>query len=259
LFSAETGVGFGTLAIDALHTLNLGLFQKLVAKVLWTLLLRNAWGVAAASGGRMNQEELVGNGCLRLRADLWAWYAEQERANPGERLARLSDLSVKTLGDAAAVCTRTKAAETRPLVHFCAWLVGRYREALPPDNPALAPAAVALSDFATMLRQVPRVLGPEHVQALHDGLKRYVALAIRAGIPLTPKVHLAMHLVHRSAPYTGLAPAPSLTPGAAARRASRMGDRALGQAPSLGCSRAPRAQSEERRHGRPAVLRDLSG
>lgn len=202
LFCAETGIGIHTIAIDTLHTLNLGLYQKFVARVWWTLLLNDAWGVAHAAGGRRNVDELVQNGVRRLRQDLFAWYDARARASPGSRFSRLADLTVKTLGDQHAVCVRTKAAETRPLVEFCVDLLGRFPEAVPADRSALLPAGRELARLIGVLRGSARVLRPSELQGMHDALKRYAVLSVRAGIPQIPKLHLAMHLAHRTAALT---------------------------------------------------------
>ena len=59
LLDPEIGVGLGTFAIDTLHTLNLGIYQKFLAKAWWTLVAADAWGVLPQMGGRRNIEELA--------------------------------------------------------------------------------------------------------------------------------------------------------------------------------------------------------
>ena len=51
LFDPALGIGLGTMAIDALHTLSLGIYQKLVAKVCWTLIQADVWGTRSGAGG----------------------------------------------------------------------------------------------------------------------------------------------------------------------------------------------------------------
>jgi len=198
LFDRAIGVGLATFGIDSLHTLHLGIYQKLVARVWWLLLLQDAWGVAAQAGGRANQEELVANGALRLRRALFEWYVEWDAAHPGAPANRLTDLTLKTLGERDALCVRTKAAETRPLLHFCAHLCRRHRAVVDREAPALRPAVVELTRFSEMVRSLPRVLRPLHTQLLHDCLKRYARLSLDAGVPPVPKLHLALHLVQRT-------------------------------------------------------------
>ena len=208
LFDAALGVGLESIGVDVLHTLHLGVFQKLVAKAWWTLLLRDAWGVAGAAGGRANQDELVANGCLRLRRALFDWYDELDARSPGLKVNRLTDLVVKTLGDQHACQIRTKAAETRPLLAFTADLLARHAAVLPPAADALPAAARELAHFADIVRTLPQVLSAPAAQALHDSLKRYMVLADRAGVPRIPKLHLAMHMVHRTLPASSPFPRP---------------------------------------------------
>lgn len=202
LFDDALGLTLDVIGIDTLHTLNLGLYQKLAAKVFWTLILRDAWGVAPAAGGRVNQEELIANGCLRLRHDLNTWYAQWEAAHPGVLLNKIDDFVPKLLGDRDEIRLKTKAAETRPLVHFSVWLTEHFSAKLA-DAPFLRPAAQELARFSDLLRSAPRRTPPAAVQALHDSLKRYIILAKRAEVPEIPKLHLAMHLVHRTTRSTG--------------------------------------------------------
>lgn len=199
LFAPETGVGLHSFGIDILHTLNLGIYQKLVARVWWALILADAWEVGELAGGRRNIDELTSNSAIRLRRDLFAWYGEFEAANPGVRVNRLSDLVVKTLGSREQLSIKTKAAETRPLLHFCAWLLARYGHKLSSlADQALGPASLELARFSELIRTCPDVPPPRRVQELHDAIKRYVVLAARAAVPPTPKLHLALHLVNRT-------------------------------------------------------------
>ena len=191
------GMGIEIFAVDTLHTLNLGVYQKMVAKVFWSLLARDIFYVAQAAGGRANMDETIQNGVLRLRLDLQTWYDSYD-AQHGVKLNRLDELTIKTLGDRHALTIHCKAAVARPLVLYAADLVQRFAHKLPADEAALVPAARTLAQFSDLVRSVPQSTPPEQVQQLHDLLKRYIVLADRAGIPAIPKLHLAMHLVHRT-------------------------------------------------------------
>lgn len=194
------GIGIETLAVDTLHTLNLGIYQKMVARVWWLLLTLDVFEVANAAGGRANMDETVQNGILRLKLDLVTWYDTWEAGHPGVRLNRIEDLTVKTLGDRHGLMINAKAAVTRPLVLHAADLVERFAHRLSPEDKMLVPAARTLANFSELLRTAPQEVPPERTQLLLDTLKRYIVLAARAGIPPIPKLHLSMHLVHRTAP-----------------------------------------------------------
>ena len=198
LFDPALGIGLDTLGVDTLHCLHLGVYKKLVAKVFWTLLLGDAWNVAEAAGGRRNQEELVANGLLGLKAELLAWYASWETAHPGIKLNRITDLNVKVLGARDACATSTKAAETRPLVLFCAVIAERHRNAIPVESAELPQAAGALARFSELVRTCAVIPEPAHMGHLVETLKLYVATSLRAGVPPIPKLHLTLHLVERS-------------------------------------------------------------
>lgn len=198
LLNPALGIGINSFAVDILHTLNLGVYQRMVAKSWWVLLLSDAFGVSAAAAGRRNVEELVANGVPKLRDALKAWYAAFEAAHPGVTVNKLEELTVKTLGDRDGLMIKAKAAQTRPLVRFTADLLAARRAAIPEEHAAIVPAAAALADFADLLRTVPKAVPLQDVQRLMDLLKRYIFLADRGGIPPIPKVHLAMHLIHRT-------------------------------------------------------------
>ena len=182
----------------------MGVYAKFVGKAYWSLLLADAWQVAGAAGGRRNQEELVATGLLRLRYDLFAWYDRWEAAHPGVKLNRVKDLTSSDIGASEAAGMRTKAAETKPLVLHCVDVLGRLGGCLPEDRSALVPAAQALADFSNRIRTVSaRPTGPQ-TQGLVDSLKRFLVLVPHCGIEPTPKMHLALRLVHGTARCGGL-------------------------------------------------------
>ena len=204
LFDPALGMGLGTLGVDTLHCLHLGIYKKFAAKAFWTLLLGDAWDLSDAAAGRRNQEELVANGLLALKSELIAWYESWEAEHLGIKLNRIADLNVHTLGDRDKCALSTKAAETRPLVLFCAVLTQRHQNAI--HHPDLVVAAGALARFSELIRTCPVLPPPAHLGNLVESLKTYVVTSIRAGVPPTPKLHLALHLVERSEPSNSFSP-----------------------------------------------------
>ena len=93
---------------------------------------------------------------------------------------------------------KTKAAETRPLVLFCEWLLERYGNALKGDEASLLPACKALVQFIELMRASPQRLNASQRQGMHDCFKRYLLLSKKAGVHQTPKAHLAMHMLDRT-------------------------------------------------------------
>lgn len=195
LFAADIGISSESLAIDTLHTLNLGIFQKFVAKVWWMLLLSDAFHVAGSLGNRHNQQELVATGTLRLRHELMTWYPQYQNENPTSTFSRLSDLVVTTLGDRDKQNIRTKAAETRPLISFCKHLLAKF-EVSAAERPLIG-ACDELLRFIDVMKRSPRRMHPSQTQELFDTMKRYFVLAKAGGVVDIPKVHLTMHMAHR--------------------------------------------------------------
>lgn len=198
LFGGEVGITLDTFGVDVLHTLNLGIYQKFLGRAWWALVTNDAFGVLPMMGGRKNQEELATYTMDKLKVELKKFYEAFEAANPGVKVNRVQDLSLKTLGSRDSCALHTKAAETRPLLRFTADLLAQRRGCLPASDEALVPAAEALARFAEGLRVLPRQAPAQMRVQLMNQLVRYVALAKEAGVPETPKLHLAMHLVHRS-------------------------------------------------------------
>ena len=148
------------------------MYQRFLGTAWWALIAADAWQVLPQMGGRRNLEELALNSVGHLKRALWAYYDDFHRDNPGVALNRLEELTVKTLGSKDSAALNTKAAETRPLLRFTALLLADKRAFLTEREAALVPAADALARFAETLRQ-------------------------EAGGAPTPKLHLALHLVHR--------------------------------------------------------------
>lgn len=162
LFAGDIGVSIDSLAIDTLHTLNLGLYQKFVATVWWALLLSDAFNVAGSLGNRNNQAELVATGCLRLRHELMTWYKQYQREHPTSSFSKLTDLVVKTLGDRDKQNIKTKAAETRPLISFCKYLLAKF--VVPAASLPLVGACDELLRFIAVMKRSPRRMSPSQIQ-----------------------------------------------------------------------------------------------
>ena len=75
--------------IDGLHTLNLGVLQRYVVRVFWSLINANSWYV----GGP--QDVLRAQSVSLLRSMLMDWYATQKHRG----FTEVQDLSLAMLGD----------------------------------------------------------------------------------------------------------------------------------------------------------------
>ena len=83
----------------------------------------------------------------------------------------LEPFTVQTLGEQAHMQVKDKAAETRPLVLFCAWLLERYGHALKGDEVSLLPACKALVQFIELMRASPQRLNASQRQGMHDSFQ----------------------------------------------------------------------------------------
>ena len=79
-----------------------------------------------------NRESLVANSVQRMRSLLPQFYRMWHEQFPLDRTSELSDLSERNLGANAAIrTTRTKTAETRPLLPYTSWLIQQHPNRLP--------------------------------------------------------------------------------------------------------------------------------
>ena len=114
------------------------------------------------------------------------------------RFSRLGAFTVKTLGEQAHMQVNTKAAETRPLVLFCAWLLERYGHALKRDAVSLLPACKALVQFIELMRASPQRLNASQRQGMHDSCKTVLGVEQEGWSAPDAKAHLAMHMLDRT-------------------------------------------------------------
>ena len=78
LFDIE-GVGMYTLAIDLLHSWQLGPLQRFIAFCLMFMLKAKVWGKEVPG---LTAEESRQIGILRLRAELWIYYRQEKKRDP---------------------------------------------------------------------------------------------------------------------------------------------------------------------------------
>ena len=75
LFSARIGVDCSRLAIDAMHTVYLGVAATWIADSIWMLINANAWAVPTP----VPDSELYEKSALYFKNDLFSWYRARER------------------------------------------------------------------------------------------------------------------------------------------------------------------------------------
>jgi len=145
LFSRSLGVTpTSSLALDTLHTLNLGVMQLYCRHVLWRLLNASTWGPFEATA----HERLV-TACLSLRAELWSWHEERARAFPAENLTRLTPSMLGTPSDPKL---KVKGAECWTFLLFLLAMVEKYKHKLGGDWAALHEAGRCLERLVLTMR-----------------------------------------------------------------------------------------------------------
>ena len=99
---------------------------------------------------------------LRLRTELWQYYAEDPESRSENRLQQLT---VKMMGTNKHKKLKTKAAETKHLLPFVAHLIDLHQQALGVEIAHKMAAAVAeLQRFIRVMDTSPRVLSQEAAQ-----------------------------------------------------------------------------------------------
>ena len=124
LFNAATGVSVGRcLQVDWLHTLSLGVFQEFLAFLFAHMMyVDNVWRVAGPP------ETILRVSVKRLEAELFSWYATEERA--GRIHTRVQCLAAGMFGSRAAPKCKLHGAETNGVLTFSLALLNKYADQL---------------------------------------------------------------------------------------------------------------------------------
>ena len=151
----------------------------------------------------IKKKQKLGEG--RIRAALFSWY-QDNNVKPSERLL---DFNLKMIGNdmdasdseayAHPGCSASlKAAETGYLAKFGLDYLQRMGDGVPFKD-ALITAGTAALTFWELLHNAPDVVPLETCQVLFDKMQCFVCHYSDAGLNQTPKLHMLMHLVHRTA------------------------------------------------------------
>ena len=193
LMDEAIGITVETLMIDVLHTLYLhGVYARFCAVLFYALLRGDAWRV----GGVDREEVLLKRGITRLRADLFTWY----NAVSGRKdIYKLQDLTLGMLGKRGAPEMTTHGAETGTLMEFAVFLANEKRAFLPAaTREAWLLASRSLLRYHEIMRTGPQKFTDGQHSEFVNAFRRYIVYSKLAGVPPTPKLHLAMHSTHRA-------------------------------------------------------------
>jgi len=192
LFSRRSHIGPESLCGDELHTLHLGVFADFVLAVLWCCLNNDVWSLRRPGEA---EDAYLQRACLRLRAEIFAWYKAEKARTPETPLYELQDVDIGLIRDKKGKPRLdAKAAQTGTLLLFAVHATRAYLSTVP-RGPALAAAGDCLVTYLRITRSRPLTLGPEDRQALVNAALGYLARRKAAGVPWKPKCRLLLHLV----------------------------------------------------------------
>jgi len=188
LFDEHLGIGLQSLAVDVMHSLNLGVMQEFVAWVFQSVITQNAYGIMPS----MSAAERTHISVQRLLSDILRWYT----SHADRDFTRISNLTLKMLGSKLKPRCKTKAAETEGLVFFSVWLLEQHAARLA-FGKVLLDAGQRLTSLVIMLRSCPAMPAPTMVQDMLDTYRMHCSLMREVGAPFKPKHHSSIHLIAR--------------------------------------------------------------
>jgi hypothetical protein len=112
------GVTLDCYGVDKMHSWVLGPCQQFVASVMHFCLLADVWDFQRF--GWMNAAEVNQLGLLRIKSEMWIYYARKRSVDADfkKRVSSIWNLTLKMLGPAHNPCLGAKASETQGLVEF---------------------------------------------------------------------------------------------------------------------------------------------
>lgn len=124
-----------SLAVDSLHTYNLGVVQAFCKVAVWKVLGGSQW-----SGAPSSAEDKAAVAVLCLRSDLHQFYGRHKKERPEEQLTQLNDLTAKMMGTRASPLTRMSGAESFGFAVYLTDTLRRFGGLIGPDAPVLVEA-----------------------------------------------------------------------------------------------------------------------
>lgn len=193
IFEPNTLLTPSALCIDEMHTMHLGVFQVYTLGVLWRVIEADAFHLGSGLGDEAGHARTA----LRLRRELFDWYADQKRRFPEKPVYELADFNLKVLGSKAKPHLTAKAAESGSLLEFSVDICRRFQHALP-QGAALLKAGEALVSYLRITRSAGERMNVRERQGLFDAVVTFLTLRETAGLPWKPKMHLMVHLAHQA-------------------------------------------------------------
>ena len=184
------GFGLGCVALDTLHTLDLGVSKCWLAVSLYVLLDSQVWSSATSM---IDRREI---GAHAVRDRLKDYY----KLNPS--FSRIDMFKPSMLGSRRHPEFHCQAAESRCLVPFVVALLSEHSDAVGEAGRLLLIAGKALEQFYIIMKSNPRCM-PEHqrrklLDACLDHNTCYAEVCKLGHGRMTPKHHLWVHIAIRA-------------------------------------------------------------
>ena len=177
-----------SLAIDTLHCVHLGVFQRFCAGFLWLCIEKNAFAVAAASlEDRRNATVLI------IREDLTRFY-QHFLAVKGKQLTQISELTPKMLGKRRAQKLKFKETETWGFLLWVQNVQSRIAGCLGEAVPTVKLATDSLVAWMDTINEAGRLVSDSAQAKLCDCVRQHMAALRELEFAVIPKHHLWVHL-----------------------------------------------------------------
>ena len=186
-----------TCAVDLMHTLCSGLFQRIVSCILWRIILANPWRSAG------NKTTRIEASVKQLRNFMFDWQDEQHIPFND----RLGDLTVSTLGGEPSTkafdddgvfvgqTIRLKAHETLVMLRFAVYIARKFPQFQ--FRRHACEAAEAMLSFYDTLKGAPVVVPPATIWSLRVLMTKGLVRCGWARVRDVPKAHFTGHLAQR--------------------------------------------------------------
>ena len=143
------------MAIDAMHTLCLGVFAQWIAFLMWQILDANLSDNQAA-----DQHSRDFNNLKSLKGHLFRWYpvAEKQLKEAGHTLTRVTDITLSMLGSRTSPALHMKAAETLGVLRFLGQYLGGEVVTKIAEGEHWSTGTTSLLAFWNKMADAPRVV-----------------------------------------------------------------------------------------------------
>ena len=167
------GFSLDLIAIDLLHTLDLGVIQRFVGEVFWRFIDAGCYLTAGLSA-LVNAEGRKQLGVQALRGMLYTWY-EEARLEAGRPVNELWNLTSGMIGSRKNPNLNAKGMESRHCLGFAVKLCKDFKEEISGGS-LLLRAGVELQSFIGIINSNPRRMSSAVQQSLLNAYVRHLTL-----------------------------------------------------------------------------------